>query len=530
MTKNPYQAVFDTLEKLGIGTDAAYRKGLAQSLKNKGIETPEQIQNFDQYIQNQISNAQRLGIAPDPNSSIFPGALSYQNLGDEIFRRSNPPVIISRLDDGKSINYGNITSGNRESIIRNLGSEFHQYNSMADNVIEGFRFDDEQKNNIQRYLDFLPESSREMFNMGRLDRRLYNATRDYRPYQGYEYVSPFDRALDDDIAKLQSNAVMTPVEIESVFKSLDGNAAFEDYVTQTENLTSIPPHPTPPLTAADEAEWRQMREEEEEYYREQRAEAEKAQEDNRSIEARNEEEDRKLDKANATPPSSPPANPGQRSRKYYKFPGTKKRPSSTSDSPEHHSEAPMSDENPVTSVNSWESAADEWKRRYEQGLQNYKTAEFNDLANSGRIEDVIDMKSPLFKKPEDPHNIVATDVDKDVLTAILRAKTEDQTGNVGYTGAIENMIDEWHSRVTEQHAAVDVNRKMTHMEKEAEHKRINEQFMEQLTADNVGPNWYNYMMGNKLHVGAMGTAVIAGTMGVAFGGHKSNAELYSSPF
>jgi len=40
----------------------------------------------------------------------------------------------------------------------------------------------------------------------------------------------------------------------------------------------------------------------------------------------------------------------------------------------------------------------------------------------------------------------------------------------------------------------------------------------------------DWIFGNQLHTGAIGAAAIAGTMGVAFGGHKSNAELYASPF
>ncbi len=45
-----------------------------------------------------------------------------------------------------------------------------------------------------------------------------------------------------------------------------------------------------------------------------------------------------------------------------------------------------------------------------------------------------------------------------------------------------------------------------------------------------GPSLGDFVFGNNLHVGAIGFAAMAGTMGVAFGGHKSNAELYSSPF
>lgn len=45
-----------------------------------------------------------------------------------------------------------------------------------------------------------------------------------------------------------------------------------------------------------------------------------------------------------------------------------------------------------------------------------------------------------------------------------------------------------------------------------------------------GPGMSDFFFGNQLHTGAIGAAAIMGTMGVAFGGRKSNAELYSSPF
>lgn len=45
-----------------------------------------------------------------------------------------------------------------------------------------------------------------------------------------------------------------------------------------------------------------------------------------------------------------------------------------------------------------------------------------------------------------------------------------------------------------------------------------------------GPGMSDFFFGNQLHTGAIGAAAIMGTMGIAFGGRKSNAELYSSPF
>ena len=45
-----------------------------------------------------------------------------------------------------------------------------------------------------------------------------------------------------------------------------------------------------------------------------------------------------------------------------------------------------------------------------------------------------------------------------------------------------------------------------------------------------GPDVGDYIFGNQLHTGALGAAALIGVSSQAFGGHKSNAELYSSPF
>ena len=45
-----------------------------------------------------------------------------------------------------------------------------------------------------------------------------------------------------------------------------------------------------------------------------------------------------------------------------------------------------------------------------------------------------------------------------------------------------------------------------------------------------GPGVGDYIFGNQLHTGALGAAALIGVSSQAFGGHKSNAELYSSPF
>lgn len=47
---------------------------------------------------------------------------------------------------------------------------------------------------------------------------------------------------------------------------------------------------------------------------------------------------------------------------------------------------------------------------------------------------------------------------------------------------------------------------------------------------NEGPSISDFFFGNKLHHKLVGTGILLGGANVAFGGHKSNAELYSSPY
>lgn len=64
-------------------------------------------------------------------------------------------------------------------------------------------------------------------------------------------------------------------------------------------------------------------------------------------------------------------------------------------------------------------------------------------------------------------------------------------------------------------------------EKIAKWKTAREEAIERLRN---GATFQDYFFGNRVHHGLAGMAAITGTLGVAFGGHKSNAELYSSPF
>lgn len=47
---------------------------------------------------------------------------------------------------------------------------------------------------------------------------------------------------------------------------------------------------------------------------------------------------------------------------------------------------------------------------------------------------------------------------------------------------------------------------------------------------NEGPGISDFFFGNKLHHKLLGTGLLVGGANAAFGGHKSNAELYSSPY
>ena len=111
--------------------------------------------------------------------------------------------------------------------------------------------------------------------------------------------------------------------------------------------------------------------------------------------------------------------------------------------------------------------------------------------------------------------------DKDDVVSMLTKKHGESMGS---KGAIEYMIND-----IEKDLNKGFERIMSSNSKD-KRKEVDELIGSLATRIDDGPGLGDVIMGNKLHTGAIGLAAMAGTMGVAFGGHKSNAELYSSPF
>lgn len=112
-------------------------------------------------------------------------------------------------------------------------------------------------------------------------------------------------------------------------------------------------------------------------------------------------------------------------------------------------------------------------------------------------------------------------LDKDDVTSMLMEKYGESMGS---KGAIKYMVD---------NVQKDLNKgfeKIMSSNSKDKRKEVDELIGGLAARIDDGPGLGDYIMGNKLHTGAIGLAAMAGTMGVAFGGHKSNAELYSSPF
>ena len=111
--------------------------------------------------------------------------------------------------------------------------------------------------------------------------------------------------------------------------------------------------------------------------------------------------------------------------------------------------------------------------------------------------------------------------DKDDVISML---TEKYSESMGSTGAIKRMTDNIQRDLNKGYQKI--------MSSKSKNKKeeIDNLIGELASRIDDGPGVGDYIMGNKLHTGAIGLAAMASTMGIAFGGHKSNAELYSSPF
>ena len=110
--------------------------------------------------------------------------------------------------------------------------------------------------------------------------------------------------------------------------------------------------------------------------------------------------------------------------------------------------------------------------------------------------------------------------------AILRSKMGGDPSDWGFEGGSNHLL-------TNQEK--DFNKFIKDLRKsnaspEQKQKLFNDKLFEIQKNIAEGPGMSDFFFGNQLHTGAIGAAAIMGTMGVAFGGRKSNAELYSSPF
>lgn len=118
-----------------------------------------------------------------------------------------------------------------------------------------------------------------------------------------------------------------------------------------------------------------------------------------------------------------------------------------------------------------------------------------------------------------------------VNNKLLRARLGAREGQPfwGAEGANRSFAEELERDVNNQFSAIKSNSSFTTNESKAAamSSYLEKEFAEKYKG---GPGLGNWVFGNELHTGAVGAAAIFGTMGVAFGGHKSNADLYSSPF
>ena len=110
--------------------------------------------------------------------------------------------------------------------------------------------------------------------------------------------------------------------------------------------------------------------------------------------------------------------------------------------------------------------------------------------------------------------------------AMLRERMGGDPTDWGYDAAAEHLAKEQEKFLNKRVEAINKS-KASAAEK---NKMYNDAVATVQKNISEGPGMSNYFFGNQLHTGAIGAAAIMGTMGVAFGGRKSNAELYSSPF
>ena len=110
--------------------------------------------------------------------------------------------------------------------------------------------------------------------------------------------------------------------------------------------------------------------------------------------------------------------------------------------------------------------------------------------------------------------------------AILRQKIGGDRKNWGFQKAADRRLKNVMEQVQQDHEAV-MKSNMSQEEKQALWTKKRKEAADLLAE---GPDIADYAFGNNLHYKGLGFAAMIGTMNVAFGGAKSNAQLYSSPF
>lgn len=118
-------------------------------------------------------------------------------------------------------------------------------------------------------------------------------------------------------------------------------------------------------------------------------------------------------------------------------------------------------------------------------------------------------------------------VDMTIDRAMLRQKMGGDKTTWGRKGAEEYQLNNVVKKLEDQQLAIAQNKKLTQEQRLAAWNK-NKKEAEDILAE--GPGVGDYFFGNKLHYGIGGAAFAAAVGSQAFGGHKSNAELYSSPF
>lgn len=110
--------------------------------------------------------------------------------------------------------------------------------------------------------------------------------------------------------------------------------------------------------------------------------------------------------------------------------------------------------------------------------------------------------------------------------AILRQKIGGDRNNWGFKKAADRRFKNVMEQVQQDHEAI-IKSNMSQEEKQALWTQKRKEATDLLAE---GPNMADYAFGNNLQYKGIGFAAMIGAMNVAFGGAKSNAQLYSSPF